>query len=154
MLVGIAGSILPVLPGAPLTFGALLLSKILSFSDINWWIIGLFGTLTIVGIVLDYTLPVAATKKMGGTKYGVWGLIFGFIVGIIFSPFGFVSIIIAPFLGAFLGELIFDKNDIRRALKAATGSVIGYFLTSGFGFVLSLSMFAIYLVNDIWNDYF
>ncbi len=153
MLVGVAGAILPVLPGAPLAFGSLLLAKTLNFSELSWWIIGLFGILTIVGIILDYTVPIATTKKMGGSKYGIWGLVIGFIIGIIFSPFGFVSIIIAPFLGALIGELMYDQNNHKRAFKAATGSVLGYFLTSGYGILLSLSMFGVFLVYDIVRHY-
>lgn len=152
MLAGVAGAVLPVLPGAPLAFGSLLLAKILHFTGISWWVIGLFGLLTIVGIVLDYTVPIAATKKMGGSRYGVWGLVIGLIVGIVFSPFGFVSIIIAPFLGAWVGELIYDRQNHKRAVKAAFGSVIGYFLTSGFGMLLSLAMFAAFFFHDIFNE--
>lgn len=151
MLVGVAGSILPVLPGAPLAFGSLLLARILHFSEISWWVIILFGILTIIGIVLDYTVPIATTKKMGGSKYGIWGLVIGFIIGIIFSPFGFVSIIVAPFLGALIGELIYDRQNHRRAIKAATGSVIGYFLTSGYGILLSLTMLGVFLYDDVFN---
>ena len=149
MLLGVAGAILPVLPGAPLAFGSLLMAKILNFSEISWWIIGLFGFLTLVGIILDYTVPIATTKKLGGTKYGIVGLIIGLIVGIIFSPFGFVSIIIAPFLGALIGELIYDRQNHKRAVKAATGTIIGYFLTSGFGILLCLSMLVVFVFTDI-----
>lgn len=150
MLVGVIGAVLPALPGTPLTFGSLLLCKVLGFSEIGWWIVGLFGVLTLVGIILDYAVPIFTTKKMGGTKYGIWGLILGFLVGIIFSPFGFVSIIIAPFLGAFAGEIIYERKNHKRALKAALGSVIGYFLTSGFGMILSLSMLAVFLFYDVF----
>lgn len=150
MLVGVAGSILPVLPGASLAFGALLLAKILNFSEISWWVVGIFGFFTILGIVLDYVVPIATTKKMGGSKYGVYGLIIGLIIGIIFSPFGFVSIIIAPFLGALIGELIYDRQNHKRAIKAAAGSLVGYFLTSGYGIVLSLSMLVVFLVKDVF----
>src|SRR5690606_24287522 len=106
MLAGALGAVLPVLPGAPVAFGALLLARLLNFSELSWWVIGVFGFLTVLGIALDYIVPVATTKKMGGSKYGIWGLILGLIVGIVFSPFGFVSIIIAPFLGALIGEMI------------------------------------------------
>jgi uncharacterized protein YqgC (DUF456 family) len=150
MLIGAIGAVLPVLPGAPLAFASLLICKITGFTELSWWIIGLFGFLTVIGIILDYTVPVVATKKMGGTKYGIWGLILGIFVGIIFSPFGFVSIIVAPFLGAFIGEIIYERKNHKRALKAAFGSVLGYFLTSGFGMLLSLSMLAVFLVYDVF----
>ncbi len=149
MLVGVAGSILPVLPGAPLAYGSLLLARIFNFSELSWWIIGLFGVLTIIGIILDYMVPIATTKKMGGSKYGIWGLVIGFIIGIIFPPFGFVSIIVAPFLGALIGELIYDRQNHKRAIKAAMGSVIGYFLTSGYGILLCLSMLVVFLMTDV-----
>ena len=150
MLVGVAGTILPVLPGAPIAFGALLLAKILNYSELSWWLIGLFGFLTIIGIILDYTLPIVTTKKMGGSKYGIWGVILGLIIGIIFSPFGFFSIILAPFLGALIGELIYDRQNHKRAFKAAFGSVVGYALTSGYGLVLSATMFGVYFYFDIF----
>ncbi len=151
MLLGVAGSILPVLPGAPLAFGSLLLARIFNFSELSWWVIGLFGVLTIIGIILDYTVPIATTKKMGGSKYGIWGLIIGFIIGLLFSPFGFISILIAPFLGALIGELIYDRHNHKRAVKAATGSLVGYFLTSGYGILLCLSMLAVFVTRDIWS---
>ena len=155
MLAGIVGAVLPVFPGAPLAFAlalALGICKILGFSEISWWIIGLFGFLTIIGIILDYTVPIFTTKKMGGSKYGIWGLVLGIFVGIIFSPFGFLSIIIAPFSGALIGELIYERKNHKRALKAAFGSVVGYFLTSGYGMVLSLSMLAVFLVSDVFKS--
>lgn len=152
MLIGVAGAILPVLPGTPLAFGSILLAKIFNFSELSWWIIGLFGFLTLIGIILDYLVPIATTKKMGGSKYGIWGLIIGFIIGLLFSPFGFISILIAPFLGALIGELIYDRHNHKRAVKAATGSLVGYFLTSGYGMILSLSIFGTFLVFDILRN--
>lgn len=151
MLVGIIGAVLPVLPGSTLAFGSLLLAKILNYSEMSWWLVGIFGFFTVLGMVLDYVVPIATTKKMGGSKYGIWGLIIGLIVGIVFSPFGFVSIIIAPFLGAFIGELIYDRENHKRALKAALGSVVGYGLTTGYSLVLAIAIFATYFFTDLFE---
>lgn len=151
MLVGIVGAVLPVLPGSTLAFGSLLLAKILNYSEMNWWIVGIFGFFTVLGMILDYVVPIATTKKMGGSKYGIWGLIIGLIVGIVFSPFGFVSVIIAPFLGAFIGELIYDRENHKRALKAALGSVLGYGLTTGYSLVLAIAIFATYFFTDLFG---
>lgn len=147
ILMGAVGSIVPILPGKPIAFAALLFAKILNYTQLNWGIIVLFGILTVVGIIFDYLVPVYITKKMGGTKYGIWGLIIGLIVGVVFSPFGFFSLIIAPFLGALIGELLHDRADNKKAVKAATGSIIGYFLTSGYGIVLCLVMLVVFLLK-------
>jgi len=149
MVIGILGSILPVLPGLPLVFGALLLAKILGYSSISWWLISFFGFLTVLGLVLDYLIPMATTKKFGGSRYGLIGLTIGFVIGLIFSPLGLLSIIIIPFLGALVGELIYDRKSHRRALKAASGSVIGYFLSIVYGLTVSFLMFGFYLFKDI-----
>lgn len=151
MLIGVVGAVLPVLPGSTLAFGALLLARILNYSEMSWWVVGIFGFFTILGVVLDYLVPIATTKKMGGSKYGIWGLIIGLIIGIVFSPFGFVSIIIAPFLGALIGELIYDRENHKRAFKAALGSVVGFLLTTGYSLVLAVSIFGTYFFYDVFG---
>lgn len=149
ILAGALGSALPVMPGKPVAFAALLFAKIFGFSAVSWWIIVLFGILTVLGVVMDYLLPIVTTKKLGGTKYGIWGLLIGLIVGIIFAPFGFLSIIIAPFLGALAGELIYDFRSGAKAVKAASGSLLSYFLTSFYGIILCIAMFLVFLFTDI-----
>lgn len=153
MFVGFLGAFLPVLPGSILAFGSLFLAKILGFSEISWWVISIFGFFTILGIVLDYLVPILTTKKMGGSRYGIIGMLIGLVVGIIFSPFGFVSIIVAPFLGALIGEILYDRQNHKRALKSALGSVIGYFLTSGYGMILSLVILSYFLFFDVFQGF-
>lgn len=149
LFVGVLGAILPVLPGAPLSLVALVICKFLGYTELSWWVLGLFGGFTVLGILLDYLIPIVTTKKMGGTKYGIIGLIIGFLVGLIFSPFGFFSLILGPFLGALIGELLYDHKNHQRAFKSALGSIIGYILTSGYGLVLTLAMFFVYVIYDI-----
>lgn len=149
MFVGFIGAVLPVLPGSILAFGSLFLAKILGFSEINWWIISIFGLFTILGIILDYLVPIVATKKMGGSRYGVIGMLIGLVVGIVFAPFGLISIILAPFLGALIGELMYDRKSHKRALISALGSVVGYLLTSGYGMMLSMAILAVFLWKDV-----
>ena len=72
--------------------------------------------------VLDYYIPIWGTKKFGGTKYGMWGCTFGFIAAFWMGPLG---VIIGPFIGAFLGELI-GGNDHSRSLRAAFGAFLGF----------------------------
>lgn len=148
MLIGVLGVFIPVIPGSPLVYAVLLIAKIFGYSEISWFWLLIFGFMTGIGLLMDYLIPVATTKKFGGSKYGIIGLIIGFILGIIFSPFGYFSIILAPFLGALTGELIYDRKNHKRALKAAGGSVVGFMISTFYGLLISLTMIALYFFKD------
>lgn len=123
MLVGFIGCALPILPGPPISFLAVLLlnwTERVSFTDDLLWTLAL---VTAAVTVLDYLVPIYGTKKFGGTKKGVWGSTIGLILGLFFfPPFG---IIIGPLLGAFLGELSAGQ-DSNKALRSAMGSFLGF----------------------------
>ena len=97
----------------------------------------------VVVTILDYIVPVWGTKKFGGTKYGTRGATVGLIIGLFLGPPG---IILGPFIGAVVGELIF-KDDMKYALKAGFGSLLG-FLT-GIGLKLAASfVITFYFVKE------
>jgi uncharacterized protein YqgC (DUF456 family) len=136
MLAGIAGCILPFLPGPPLAFGALLLQQLrdtapFSTEFLIWW-----AVIAAVVTLLDYVIPVYGTKKFGGTKYGVWGSTIGLIVGLFIPPLG---LIIGPFVGAFIGEMIASSNS-QVAFRAALGSFIGFVVGTLLKLVVCLVM--------------
>lgn len=123
MIVGIAGCILPVLPGVVLNYVGLLLLHFTSRVEFSTeFLIG--WALVVIAIeVLDYFIPIWGTKKFGGGKKGAWGCTIGVVVGIfVLPPWG---IIIFPFVGAVIGELIDDK-DVKVALKAGLGAFVGF----------------------------
>lgn len=144
MLVGILGSFLPVLPGPPLSWVGLLLLYLTKAVPDNWWILG--GTLVLaLGItILDYVIPAAGTKKFGGSKAGMWGTIIGLLVAIFVPILGPFGIIIWPFVGALVGELM-NKADQKTAMKAAFGSFLG-FLTGTFMKLLLTFAYAVFFV--------
>ncbi|MEQ9231179.1 MAG: DUF456 domain-containing protein [Cyclobacteriaceae bacterium] len=123
---GIIFSILPPLPGPVLAFGAMLIMYFTS-AQVSGWVVFFFGILTLGITALDYVLPVAATKKFGGTKAGIWGGIIGTIIGVLFFPG--IGIIIGPLLGAIIGDLI-GGNQIRAAVKSGVGSFIGFVIAT------------------------
>ena len=96
----------------------------------------------LLGALLDYLLPAYMTKKLGGTKYGIWGSIVGLIIGLFFPPIGFI---VGPFLGALLGELIFTAASPKVALKSAFGSFVGFILTTGYDIILTLIFIGIFV---------
>lgn len=148
MIVGILGSFLPVLPGTPLSFVGLLLLYWTDAVPANYWIIGVTGIITLVVSILDYTIPAQGTKRFGGSKYGIWGTNIGLVVGIFTPiPFGFI---VGPFLGALIGELIYNSTDHKRAVKAATGSFIGFLASSFMKFVVCIAFLGIFL-SVVWN---
>ena len=130
MIVGVFGSFMPVLPGPTISWVGLLLLYLTTTVQNNYWILGTTLIVTIIISVLDYIIPSQGTKKFGGSQYGVWGTNLGMVLGffIIPVPLGFL---IGAFVGALAGELLFDGRDHNRAIKAASGSIIG-FLTSSF----------------------
>ena len=124
LVVGIVGSVMPVLPGPPLSWlGLLLLKFIPSVSHhISWTVIIVVGLFTLLVAILDNILPIWSTKRIGGNKKVVWGASIGFVAGFWFGPLG---IILGPFVGALVGGLI-SGTHIKPALKHASGAFIGF----------------------------
>jgi uncharacterized protein YqgC (DUF456 family) len=136
MLAGIAGCILPLLPGPPLCFLGLLIQQLNPDPPFNTHFLLIWGGVTIVITVLDYIIPLYGTKKFGGSKFGLWGCTIGLIAGLWFGPIG---IIIGPFVGAFIGEII-ANNDSSTALKSAFGSFMGFLLGTLLKLVVCFAM--------------
>lgn len=154
MITGILGSFLPVLPGPPISWAGLLCIFFIKDIPYNYWLLGITLVITITISVLDYLIPAQGTKRFGGSKYGIWGTNIGLIVGLIAPiPLGFL---IGPFVGALIGELLFDRGNLTRALKAATGSIIGFLTSTFIKFVVTICFLGILIQQIIshWNIWF
>ncbi|HAH55381.1 MAG TPA: DUF456 domain-containing protein [Flavobacterium sp.] len=143
MIIGVFGSFLPVLPGPSISWLGLVLLYFTNAVVVNYWILGITLLITIVISILDYVIPSKGTKKFGGSSYGIWGTNIGLIVGI-FTPIP-LGFIIGPFVGAFIGELIYDYKNHGRAFKAATGSFLGFLAGSFMKFVICMVYFGLFL---------
>jgi uncharacterized protein YqgC (DUF456 family) len=137
VLAGIIGCIVPVLPGPVLCFSGLVILQFTSDSPFTPALLTIYAALTIVVAVLDYVIPVYGTKKLEGSKYGIWGCTAGLVLGVLF--FFPVGIILGPMAGAFLGELLSGKN-LKRALKSAVGSFLGFLASALLKIALSVAM--------------
>lgn len=122
LLAGIAGCILPFLPGPPLCFLALLVQQFNSDAPFTAKFMWIWAGITVVVTALEYLIPVYGTKRFGGTKYGIWGCTIGLFAGLWFGPIG---IIVGPFAGAFIGEML-ATQDSSVAFRSAWGSFVGF----------------------------
>lgn len=124
IVVGIIGSILPVLPGVPLSYGGILLLHFTEKIQFSTQFLIFWAAMVVIVQLLDYYVPIWGTKKFGGSKRGIWGCAIGMVIGIFLGPWG---IILGPFVGAIAGELSSGKQT-RAAIKAGFGSFMGFVL--------------------------
>lgn len=145
VIVGILGCILPLLPGLPLCYLGVLLLHFSAPVDFSYTFLITWALLIILIQLLDYYIPVWGTKKFGGGRCGAWGSAFGVVLGLFFAPWG---LIVGPFVGAVIGELI-DNKDIRSAFRAGFGSFIGFLAGSLIKLVASILLAYYFFKNAI-----
>ena len=134
VVVGIAGTVLPMLPGVPLVFAGLLLAAWHGgFDQVSILTIVMIGIIASMAWAVDFFASVVTAKKVGASKYALWGAGIGAVVGI---AGGIVGLIIGPAIGAIIGELITHKNTSKEATSKAT--TVG--IAAGLGFVLALAI--------------
>ncbi len=134
IITGVLGSLLPILPGPPISYAGLLLLHFTKYAQYSSRFLILFAALTIIVALLDYIIPVWGTKKFGGSNYGTWGATIGVCIGLFLGP---VGIIIGPFIGAVTGELIKGRKS-DEAFRAGFGSFIGFITGTVMKIVLSV----------------
>ena len=146
---GFAGSVLPVIPGPPLSFIGLLLllpCEGATVSNATLWVSGIF---LILVSVLDYVAPIWFTNLTGGSKQGTRGSMIGMLAGLFFfPPWG---LIFGPFIGAFIGELVANSGK-KKAFKVAFMSFLGFILTTGMKLIYGavLLFIIVYQVVRLW----
>ncbi len=141
---GVAGSILPFLPGPPLAYISLILLQLTGRHPFSTAFLVAWAIVVVLVALLDYLIPIWGTKKLGGTKGGMRGATIGLIIGLFVPPWGFV---IGPFVGAFVGEII-NRQDSHTALRSAFGSFIGFLAGTVVKVVLCLLM-AFYFIKEL-----
>jgi len=145
MVVGLLGVVLPVLPGIPLASLGLFIYAIgTGFERISITTVVVFFILMILTLILDFAAPMLGARKYRASKYGVFGAFLGFTVGIF--VFGFWGIILGPFVGALLGELIARRKP-KRALVSALGAFLGFITGILFKIIVILVMIGFFIAS-------
>ncbi len=146
MMVGILGSFLPVLPGPPISWVGLLLLYLTKAVPDNWWVLGITLVVALIILGLDYIIPVMGTKKFGGTRAGMIGTTIGLLVALFFPVLGLLGIIIWPFIGALVGELL-NKADKTTATRAAFGSFLGFLTGTFLKFMVAIVYLGLFIAK-------
>ncbi|WP_183306898.1 DUF456 domain-containing protein [Dysgonomonas hofstadii] len=145
IIIGIVGCIVPVLPGIPLSYIGILLLHFTSKVQFSTEFLVVWCIVVVVVQILDYYIPVWGTQKFGGGTKGAWGSAIGIVAGLfIFPPWG---IILFPFVGAVIGELI-DEKEPKVAIKAGFGAFLGFVA----GIIMKLAvavMLAFYFFKEV-----
>ncbi len=133
IIVGIAGTVLPALPGVVLVFAGIALAAwIDGFTVVSGWTVGLLAVLTVIGVAVDYVAQLLSAQRAGATTLGIAGAAVGTVVGI-FT--GLVGLLFMPLIGAAIGEFIAHR-DLLRAGRVGAATWVGLLV----GAVLKLAI--------------
>lgn len=144
MVLGILGSFLPILPGPLTSWAGLLILHFTKAVPMNYTFLIITFSVAFGIWILDYIIPAVGTKRFGGSKAGIIGTSLGLIVGLLSPIPG--GIIIGPFLGALIGELI-NKSEFNKAVKAALGSFLGFLASTFIKFIVAIIYFGFFIIK-------
>ena len=134
-IVGLVGCLLPVIPGPPLSWVALLLLFVAGGSEMSSGFLIAWLVVTVAVTILDYVVPSWVTRKTGGSKAAARGTMVGLLLGLIFfPPWGMIA---GAFLGALVSEIVFNGSDLAKSLRPAFGSFLGFLLGTGLKLIAS-----------------
>jgi uncharacterized protein YqgC (DUF456 family) len=122
ILIGVAGTVLPALPGTALVLaGAVLGAWIDDFTRVGWGTIAVLTALAIVSWVLDYVAGLLGAKRAGASRLAIVGALLGTVAGLFM---GFIGIFFMPLVGAAIGEYL-DRRDEMRAMRVGIATWLG-----------------------------
>jgi uncharacterized protein YqgC (DUF456 family) len=143
VLIGLAGTLLPILPGVPLVFGGLLLGAwIDGFAHVGWPLLLVLALLSLLSVVVDLAASSLGAKRAGAGRAAMLGAAIGTLVGLFF---GLAGLLIGPFLGAAAGQFLV-RQDLVEAGRAGVGAWIGFLLGGLAKLALGIAMVLIFVV--------
>lgn len=138
VIVGLIGTVLPALPGLPVVFAGMLLAAWAGgFEQVGISMLVVLGVLTLVSLAVDFWATALGAKRVGASRKAIIGAMLGTFAGLFFGPFGLV---LGPFAGALIGELLYRRRIGRSDLGDAAKIGFGTWLGILFGIVLKLGL--------------
>jgi uncharacterized protein YqgC (DUF456 family) len=146
MLVGLIGSIVPGLPGAPLVLAVAIGHRwYFGVAGVNNFVLSVLVALTVVSVVFDFLATALGAKKFGATWRGALGAVIGGVIGLFFALPG---VLLGPFLGATLLEMV-GGREFKTAAKAGAGAMVGLLLGIVGKFSICVVMMILFATNVV-----
>ena len=140
---GLAGLLLPVLPGAPLLFlGLVCAAWAENFQYVGIWTLLLLGCMAGLTYLVEFAASLLGVRKFGGSRRAMAGAAMGGLVGLFF---GIPGILIGPFAGAVLGELSLQRS-LNRASRSGFGTVVGMAVGVAGKLAIGIAMVGLFLL--------
>ena len=141
VLVGIAGTVLPALPGLPLVYADMLLAAWAGkFEQVGAVMLGVLGLLTVLSLAVDFMATALGAKRVGASRLALIGAVVGTFAGLMF---GIVGVFVGPFVGALAGELMHGRR-IGQAAKVGVGTWLGILLGTMLKLGLAFAMLGLF----------
>lgn len=143
ILVGLAGTVLPALPGTPVVFAGMLLAAWAGdFALISGWTVAVLGGLTALALLADFLAGVLGAKGFGASNWALFGAAIGAVAGLFL---GLVGLILGPLAGAVAGELVAGRG-LRQATHAGFGAAVGFVVGTLAKIALSVAMLGVFVL--------
>ena len=143
ILIGVAGTVLPALPGVPLVFvGMLLAAWAGDFRQVGWMPLVMLGALTALSLLIDFAATAMGARRVGASRLALVGAVIGTFAGL---AFGFVGIFVGPFVGALAGELIHTRQ-VGQATRVGLGTWLGIVIGTVLKLGLAFAMLGLFLL--------
>ncbi|HSI09093.1 MAG: DUF456 family protein [Rariglobus sp.] len=149
ILIGLAGVVVPLLPGTTLILVAMIAHKLLLPGDISWAIIAWIGGIWLVSVIVDFAGVILGTRLFGGGKWGMAGAGGGAFIGMFFS---LPMILLGTIVGAITAEKFIAKKSNRASLLAGAGAAFGFLISTVGRLICAVAMIALFLFA-VWQTY-
>jgi len=141
VLTGIAGIVLPALPGIPLVFAGLLVAAWTDgFAHVGWVPLTLLGLLTLLSFAVDILATVVGAQRVGASRKALWGTVLGSIAGLFFMPIGLLA---GPLLSGLAGEY-WHTRELGRSTKVGLATWLGILLGVALKMALVVAMLGLF----------
>ena len=142
IVAGLAGTVLPALPGIPLVFAGLVLGAWADdFERVGWVTLSVLGLLALASLAIDFAATAMGAKRVGATRKAIIGAALGALLGVFL---GIPGLIVGPFIGAVAGELL-SHGEWRRATSAGVGTWVGLLFGTLAKIALAFAMLGVFV---------